>query len=460
MSNSSNRYMKVIRPLLIFCVMIWMALTPCHAREVALRQSLSLASQLTAAGDTYTLNYKVNLHGDTISLPHNATLKFGGSGRLENGVIIGDESAIIAPRRVILKDMTVSGVWKNHEVRSEWVNFPKGKKSANASMAALTALCNGSTFTHLYLAPGKYYVSAIYWSAPILIPSNVYFHNSAEIVMLPTDMKWYNMVLLDKVDNVTIEGGTFRGDADTHTGTEGEWGHGIRCGGATNVTLKNFTSTMQWGDGIDLIEGFDATGEATINCRNVKISGVKCLHNRRQGLSIEAAEDVEVADSEFAWTGEPLFTAPGAGIDVEPWCGNTMKLKNINIVRCNMHNNKGYDLYVHTTLFQKNPHAVDSRVMIKDCSMGECRMKYAAGVEMEKCEISEKLIIGNSERITFRDVQIFEYEKLENVEGVKFIDCHGGNAKSLSHWTIPIVGVMGGTAIWAFCHYGSRKRPT
>jgi hypothetical protein len=65
--------------------------------------------------------------------------------------------------------------------------------------------------------------------------------------MLPSDYDKYFIVYLNMVDNVTIDGGEFIGDALNHTGTTGELGHGIKCGGARNVRLANLTVSYCWG---------------------------------------------------------------------------------------------------------------------------------------------------------------------------------------------------------------------
>lgn len=133
------------------------------------------------------------------------------------------------------------------------------------------------------------------------------------------------------------------GDVKNHIGNKGEWGHGIKLAGATNVVLKNFVVREFWGDGIDLIEA-DYVGSIDAgvgNCKRITIDNVKCLYNRRQGMSIEAAENIVVKNSEFAFTGKLSFTAPGAGVDIEPWCGNEHKIKRISFYNCQFHDNSG-----------------------------------------------------------------------------------------------------------------------
>jgi hypothetical protein len=201
------------------------------------------------------------------------------------------------------------------------------------------------------------------------------------------------------VENVTIEGGEFVGDLLTHQGSEGEWGHGIKCGGSKNIVLKKLTCRNFWGDGIDLIEGLDFRGQATIICDNVVIDNVKCLYNRRQGLSIEAAQNVKILNSVFSYTGELKKTSPSAGIDIEPWINNGKKLFNITINNCIMSNNKGPDLQIYI-LEDFNYSEKDLiNLSIENSQMGSSFLCRALGVNFKRCQIKDVIRIDYSDYI-------------------------------------------------------------
>ena len=107
------------------------------------------------------------------------------------------------------------------------------------------------------------------------------------------------------VSNVTVTGGTLEGDRDRHQGTTGEWGHGIRVElGAQQISISEITIKDMWGDGV-----FIDTATDVALCR------VVADRNRRQGLSVIAAERVLVTHSIFKNT---RGTRPSAGIDLEP----------------------------------------------------------------------------------------------------------------------------------------------
>ena len=262
-----------------------------------------------------------------------------------------------------------------------------------------------------------FYVSAINRSAPIQIPSNVYWHNKSTIKMLPTDLEWYNIVLIEKANNITIDGGSFIGDLFNHIGNKGEWGHGIKCAGATNITLKRLTASYCWGDGIDLIEAFDEHNQPTINCNNIIVDSVQCIYNRRQGMSIEAASNVSVTNSIFAYTGTIKRTLPSCGLDIEPWIDNGKKVSNIILSRCIMHSNMGYDIQISGN-FRKPNEKIYNGFCIKDCQLNTMYAVRINGLKIEKTKISSELSINNVKGVNINTSYINKLSKGYNVKSL------------------------------------------
>lgn len=194
-----------------------------------LANTFSLETKYNVAGKTgdgtisYTIDHSIDLNGDSLILPEKSRLVFKSGGCLSNGTIIGSQTTIKASAGLIFKDINIAGSWNNDKVFGEWINFPPRGEPCDKAFQSLMNLCAGKRLTHFYLNEGTYYVSAYYRSAPIIVPSNDYWHNKAEIRMLPTNLNWYNTVLLNKVDNVTIDGGTFIGDVANHHSREGKW---------------------------------------------------------------------------------------------------------------------------------------------------------------------------------------------------------------------------------------------
>lgn len=392
----------MIRKIIILSLLLIPALLYAGAagkKTVAVDSAADITNLKSSEPVVLLFEHPVNLRGASVKLPKGSTLKFTNKGKIINGAIFSTGSDIDAPKVEIFRNVTISGTWNCPAVYGEWIARKKNPQPNNDYFKNLMALCTGDTYTHLYLS-GTFYVKAIKESAPIIVPSHTYWHNTATINMLPNDYEKYNMVLLNKATEVVIDGGTFTGDVMTHYGKTGEWGHGIKLGGATNVVLKNFTSNYHWGDGIDLIEGRDKLGKTSINCDGITIDNVKCTHNRRQGMSIEAAINVMVRNSEFTYTGFPKFTAPGAGLDIEPWNNNCIKIKNITLDHCLFSHNKGCDLFLQPNCHQQNPKKLDSEIKVIDCTIGRCGFRYAAGIEFINCNGFQVQRINETDNVT------------------------------------------------------------
>jgi hypothetical protein len=144
---------------------------------------------------------------------------------------------------------------------------------------------------------------------------------------IPNDSRKYSVLSISGVSNVTLVGGTLEGDRTEHQGKAGEAGMGLRIErGAKDVTVAGVTSRKMWGDGFYVEDA-----------KNTKFCAVTAENNRRQGLSIVAADGVLVTDSIFSNT---HGTRPSAGIDLEP-DEPEQKIVNIRIQNSKFLNNAG-----------------------------------------------------------------------------------------------------------------------
>lgn len=353
--------------------------------------------QFSKSNVTYSIQRPIDLKGDTLCILKNCCINISHSGMFYNGVIIGDDTTIKAPKSIVFRNVSIKGTWENDVVHSQWLELHEGGLCNNAQFKNLMTLCNGKKMTHFYTQKGCYYFTATKNSAPIILPSNVYWHNNSTLKLKACDYEKYSLVLLNKVSNVTIDGGEFIGDMIEHKGTKGEWGHGIKCGGSSNVVLKNLSCKYFFGDGIDFIEGLDENNRPTILCQNIIVDNVKSSYNRRQGLSIEAAKDVTILNSEFSYTGVIKKIEPAAGIDIEPWDNNEKKIDNILIENCNLSNNKGPDLMIYTPKHINNISFLN--VIVKNSSLGFAYMHRIKGISIKNTEIRDVIRIDFSEYI-------------------------------------------------------------
>lgn len=419
----------IIAIILLFSLSFYSFASACTKKIVV--SSKNWGNQLKYENTYYIIRERLDLKGKEFIVPNNSRLVFDG-GCLRNGTVIGKETTIQAERILVFENVAISGSWTNKEVYSEWLDFVEGKIVDNArNFENLMLLCAGSKMTHLYMQEGDYYCSVIKESSNIQVPSNVYWHNSATIKQIPTELQKYALVLIKQVDNVTIDGGAFVGDVQIHTSEKGEWGHGIKVAGATNIKLKNLVSREFWGDGIDLIEGeYNGNLRAGVGpCKNITIDNVKCLYNRRQGLSIEAAWNVVVKNSEFAYTGKYKMTAPGCGVDIEPWCKNEEKIYNLKFENCYIHdNNPIRDFSVEPNCQhngnKKGPqYAPVNKVVINKCRTGHLFIHGANDVVFNQCDIDDISRYDNGYSIKMNDCTIKKQSGLKSRTGLTMKQC-------------------------------------
>lgn len=167
-------------------------------------------------------------------------------------------------------------------------------------------------YDSVYIPDGIYYINV---NESLKLNSNqtLTMGSGALLTALPTDCCNYSVIDISGISGVTVTGGQIIGERAIHQGTDGEWGMGILIeNGAKNITVSGVTVSNCWGDGIYL--------GGTPAVSDIRIDGVTCDNNRRQGMSITNATQVTVTNSVFQKT---HGTAPEAGIDIEPNDGET-----------------------------------------------------------------------------------------------------------------------------------------
>lgn len=428
--------MRNLISVILLCITV-----AASAKNIRIDSRKDLQQQFKQDKATYIVNTKIDLGCQTLYLPLSSTLKFEDSGYLVNGTIEGNISTIEADARPIFDtSIVITGTWNNRKVYSTWFTYEEGT-SSNEQWRNITCFCEGKKTTHLYSPDTTYLVSAINQSAPIELPSNVYWHNQSTFQMQGCNFTKYSIVLIRNVENITIDGGTFLGDISTHIGNEGEWGHGIKVGGGKNIKLKNLSCNYCWGDGIDLIEGFDSGGDPTVNSIHITIDNVRCLYNRRQGMSIEAADHVNIKNSEFAFTGAVKRTDPSAGIDIEPWIDNAEKIYDIQIKNCKLHDNKGHDFHCMANWQMKDRfHTFPNDIVLEDCEIGSTWVTKTVGISFIKCNLKKNTAFYKANKVTMERSFIQELKK-NDVDNFKKRKCKLPQA-DISYIVAPAVGVI------------------
>lgn len=214
-----------------------------------------------------------------------------------------------------------------------------GSDSTAAIQSALDAVpAAGGT---VYVADGLYTIDALVKLKPAS-HTTLLLSPGAVLKAKPNDQERSEVIQIMNKQHVTIRGGTIVGERYEHLGTTGEWGMGIAIRSSTNVTIGDTIVRDCWGDGIYI--GTNDSQNPRIECENVKIVGVTCENNRRQGMSVTACKGGIAYASRFARTNG---TEPQSGIDLEP--NSTVVVTDFAVIGCDCSDNAGSGISIYGT---------------------------------------------------------------------------------------------------------------
>jgi hypothetical protein len=192
----------------------------------------------------------------------------------------------------------------------------------------------------------------------------------ATVKAIPNGAKTYALLTIAGSSNVTVTGGTLEGDRAQHMDKAGEQGMGLSIlGGSKNVTVSGVTSKEMWGDGF-YVEG----------AQGITFCSVIADHNRRQGLSVIEADQLEVTNSVFSNT---RGTAPSAGIDLEP-DDVKQQISNVRIHNSKFLNNKGPGILVAG---KKGASLISRLEITENLFVGELPLKIEYSPEVLQSQI-------------------------------------------------------------------------
>lgn len=231
-----------------------------------------------------------------------------------------------------------------------------------------------SKYEYMYLPAGVYHIDPTsggydvlgkYKFGGIVLTKNQTLIMSPEtkLVAIGNNKSNYQIISVFGGSNVTISGGQIIGERDSHSGTSGEWGHGISIFGGTNVFIKDVEISKCWGDGIYL--GFYDGPNKYSN--GVTIKNCNIHDNRRNNLSITDVSNVTVRNCQF---NNAHGIAPQYGIDIEPNKNRTCS--NVTISGCQFQGNAGGTIQI---LGQLNAHV--KSVTIENCTGDKEPVKWA-----------------------------------------------------------------------------------
>ncbi|MFP7226474.1 right-handed parallel beta-helix repeat-containing protein [Priestia filamentosa] len=187
----------------------------------------------------------------------------------------------------------------------------------------------------VFVPDGIYMIDCLKY---INLKDNTTLHlaSKAQLRAIPNASNRYYMINIEDCSGVTVYGGNLKGERDSHKGTEGEWGYGVRIAGSINVEIRDIKIEKFWGDGIAIV------GHKEKYSQYVTIDNVISDSNRRQGISIIRGKDIYVLNSILSNT---RGTPPQAGIDIEPDLGMP-NAERITIEGCKSFGNGGAGIMV------------------------------------------------------------------------------------------------------------------
>ncbi len=181
-------------------------------------------------------------------------------------------------------------------------------------------------YRKVYLPRGEYWLDGgeIALHMPqinaVRIPSNMTLDlGGSHIHLNPNGKPHYAMFAMDSVTGSVLQNGTLYGDRDGHDYTDTsmslthEFGYGVSISSSENCVVRNMKIEAMTGDGI-ILTGYQWLSMGGMENRNIKLIDNEIANCRRQGISLVAGVNTEIAGNTiYNISGTP----PENGIDVE-----------------------------------------------------------------------------------------------------------------------------------------------
>lgn len=268
-------------------------------------------------GNRIVLKTDYDLLGKTYVIPDSVVL-IGKGGVFKNGTLIGKNTKIDS-EKPIFNHVTIAGDWIVPTISTKLFK----NISYDNSLKDVIGLSSPSINNIITIEKGDYNVSATDFGAALQISSNTVLIINGNIHLIPNDFRGCYVLCINNADNVVVRGeGMIEGDRVNHTGTKGEWGHGIYIDASNNVSINDIAISNCWGDCI-YVGG---------NSTNISIKSCKLNKGRRQGMSITSGNHINVSNCDIT---DIYGTEPQFAIDIEPNESETVNDIVIEDVRIN-----------------------------------------------------------------------------------------------------------------------------
>lgn len=272
-----------------------------------------------SSGSRIELTTDYDLNGEAFRVPEGVTLVSKG-GVIRNGTLYGNKTKVTGDKP-FFQNVEIKGTWDVPVIST----YLFKDLSYDNSLRDVLALSSSDTYNAITIEEGDYYVTASSFGAALEIPSNTKVILNGRIYLRPNNYRGCYVMNIKDVENVTIEGsGTIIGDRDAHSGSSGEWGHGINVNNSRNVIIKDVAISDCWGDCIYIGQ----------NSNNIVVDGCNLSKGRRQGVSITSGSDIFIRNCTIS---DVQGTRPQFAIDVEPNKGESLDnvvIENVKAINC------------------------------------------------------------------------------------------------------------------------------
>ena len=348
---------------------------------------------------TYIIRGKVNLRGRTYHIPKESILSFK-NGTLVNGRLVGHDTKLKSLKPKSL-GVILSGSWHCEIIRD--IFFDYDHLSDNQIIANVNTLQSNDLGQEITLEKPVYNCSIPKNDGALLVlKSNTSLVLRTSISIQGNSYTSYNIIRVKGCKNVSIRGGIVRGDVGKHLYSltnSSQWGHGINIHSSQNVSVSDILITHCIGDGIAISGGKEQyIGDYSNASSNVLLKNVTSLYNRRQGISIIHATDVEVIDCVFSDTGVIERHSPSAGIDIEPNTGAPyyQSVRNVKITHCTLERNVGYGILSNHYVSYNGSSSVEN-VLFSGCSTDSQVVLYTGGINFRNTSMQQLSIIAEKD---------------------------------------------------------------
>ena len=164
---------------------------------------------------------------------------------------------------------------------------------------------------HIYIPEGSYLIDI---EVGLEIPDNtiIYMDEGARFITTSTHLGSYKIIKIENKENIIFPNGlTIVGDGENHTGTTGEWGHGLVINSSRNIHFYNDVNVSGcWGDGVYW------GSNLLVNNENIHFHGdVNVTDCGRQAVSVISAVN---STMNTVRAKNIRRTPPAAALDIEP----------------------------------------------------------------------------------------------------------------------------------------------